>query len=164
MAGLATTFGSGAMTNSINEIENADVILVTGSNTTEAHPQVVRRMMDAVDRGAKLVVIDPRKTRLAEYAHIHLALRPGTDIPLLNGMMRVILNENLADDLFIEMRTENFLELRDMLFRLNMQEVEQIFLLLVNALFFQFIRPLALIRKIFYIEKNNPFLHDAGLN
>lgn len=126
MAGLATTFGSGAMTNSINEIENAQVILASGSNTTEAHPQVVRRMCDAVDRGAKLIVIDPRKTRLAEYAHLHLALRPGTDIPLINGMMRVILDENLMDDLFIEMRTENFYELRDMLYRLDLDEVVQI--------------------------------------
>ena len=126
MAGLATTFGSGAMTNSMNEIEYADVILVSGSNTTEAHPQVARRIFDAIDRGAKLIVIDPRKTKLAEFAHLHLALRPGTDIPLLNGMMRVILDENLADDLFIEMRTEGFLDLRDMLFRLDLDEIEAI--------------------------------------
>lgn len=126
MAGLATTFGSGAMTNSINEIENAQVILASGSNATEAHPQVARRICDAVDRGAKLIVIDPRQTRLAEYAHLHLALRPGTDIPLINGMMRVILDENLMDDLFIEMRTENFYELRDMLYRLDLEEVVKI--------------------------------------
>jgi formate dehydrogenase major subunit/formate dehydrogenase alpha subunit len=123
VTGLATTFGSGAMTNSINEIENAQVILVSGSNTTEAHPQVARRMLDAVDRGAKLIVIDPRKTVLADCAHIHLALRPGTDIPLLNAMMRIILDENLIDDLFIEMRTENFYQLRDMLYRLDLEEV-----------------------------------------
>ena len=122
MAGLATTFGSGAMTNSINEIENAEVILVSGSNTTEAHPQVARRMLDAVDHGARLIVIDPRRTRLAECSHLHLALHPGTDIPLLNAMMRVLLDEGLADDLFIEMRTENFLALRDMLNRLDLEE------------------------------------------
>lgn len=110
------------MTNSINEIENAEVILVSGSNTTEAHPQVARRMLDAVDRGARLIVIDPRRTRLAECAHLHLALRPGTDIPLINAMMRVLLDEGLADDLFIEMRTENFLALRDMLHRLDLDE------------------------------------------
>ena len=120
MAGLATSFGSGAMTNSINEIENAEVILVSGSNTTEAHPQVARRMLGAVDRGARLIVIDPRRTRLAECSHLHLALRPGTDILLLNAMMRVLLDEGLADELFIEMRTENFLALRDMLHRLDL--------------------------------------------
>lgn len=111
------------MTNSINEIENAEVILVSGSNTTEAHPQVARRMLAAVDRGAKLIVIDPRKTVLADCAHIHLQIRPGTDIPLLNGMMRIILDENLMDDLFIEMRTENFYRLRDMLYRLDLNKV-----------------------------------------
>ncbi len=122
MAGLATTFGSGAMTNSINEIENAEVILATGSNTTEAHPQVARRMLAAVDRGAKLIVIDPRRIRLAEFAHIHLDIRPGTDIPLLNAMMRIIIDQNLVDDLFIDMRTENYHQLRDMLYRIDLEE------------------------------------------
>lgn len=126
MAGLATTFGSGAMTNSINEIENADLILAIGSNTTEAHPQVARRMMNARDRGARLIVLDPRRTRLAEYADIHLALTPGSDIPLLNGLMRIILDENLADDLFIEMRTENFLALRDQLYQLDLAETARL--------------------------------------
>ncbi len=126
MAGLATTFGSGAMTNSINEIEDAEVILAIGSNTTEAHPQIARRMLDAVDKGAKLLVIDPRRTRLAECASLHLALQPGTDIPLLNAMMRVILDENLIDDLFIEMRTENYLALRDMLYQVDFNEAVKI--------------------------------------
>jgi formate dehydrogenase alpha subunit len=126
VAGLATTFGSGAMTNSINEIERAEVILVSGSNTTEAHPQIARRMLDAVDRGAKLIVIDPRRSPLAAMAHLHLALRPGTDIPLLNGMMKVIVDENLADDLFIEMRTENYHALRDLLNRLDLEELTAI--------------------------------------
>jgi len=111
------------MTNSINEIENAEVILAIGSNATEAHPQVARRMLDAVDRGARLIVVDPRRTRLAECAFLHLAIRPGTDIPLLNAMMRIIIDEGLADDLFIEMRTENYHALRDMLFRLDLNEV-----------------------------------------
>ncbi len=114
------------MTNAINEIEEAQVIVVSGSNTTEAHPQIARRMFTAIDRGAKLIVIDPRRTRLAEFAHIHLAIRPGTDIPLLNAMMRIILDENLADDLFIEMRTENYLALRDMLHQLDLEETAAI--------------------------------------
>lgn len=126
MTGLATTFGSGAMTNSINEIEDTQVILVTGSNTSEAHPQVARRIFDAIDKGSKLVVIDPRKTLMARKAHIHLQIKPGTDIPLLNTMMRIIIDENMADDLFIEMRTENFLELRDMLYRLDLEKMEAV--------------------------------------
>lgn len=119
MAGLAVTFGSGAMTNSIAEIENAQVILVSGSNTTETHPQIARRIYDAVDKGAKLIVIDPRRTQLARHAHIHLQIRPGTDIPLLNAMMRSIVDENLVDDLFVEMRTENYFALRDKLFQVD---------------------------------------------
>jgi predicted molibdopterin-dependent oxidoreductase YjgC len=123
VAGLATTFGSGAMTNSINEIENSQVILVSGSNTSTTHPQIARRILYAVDNGAKLIVIDPRRTVMAERAHTHLALRPGSDIPLINAMMRVILDENLIDDVFIEMRTENFTALREALYQLDLDEI-----------------------------------------
>ena len=111
------------MTNSINELSSAQVILLSGSNTTEAHPQVARRIYDAVDQGARLIVIDPRQTAMASLAHIHLQLRPGTDIPLLNGMMRCILDENLVDELFVEMRTENYIPLRDLLLTIDLNEV-----------------------------------------
>lgn len=111
------------MTNSISELEGAEVLLVTGSNTTETHPQIARNILKGVDRGAKLIVIDPRKTDLAREAHIHLALRPGTDIALINAMMRIILDEDLADDLFISMRTENFTSMRDYLHRLDLDEI-----------------------------------------
>ncbi len=123
MAGLATTFGSGAMTNSINELRHAQVILVSGSNTTRTHPQVARRIYDSVDQGAKLIVIDPSQTMIARHAHIHLQLRPGTDILLLNGIMRCILDENLVDDLFVEMRTENYLKMHDTLLRTDLDYV-----------------------------------------
>ncbi len=114
------------MTNTINELDEAQVVLVAGSNTTRTHPQVARRIYTAVDRGAKLIVIDPRKTKIARHAHLHLQINPGTDIALLNGMMRCILDENLIDDLFIEMRTENYLALRDMLLTINLDEIQQI--------------------------------------
>lgn len=114
------------MTNSIGELEDADVLLITGSNTTETHPQIGRNILKAVDRGAKLIVIDPRKTDIAKQAHIHLALRPGTDIALTNALMRVIIDEDLADDLFISMRTENFIALRDYLHRLDLDELSRI--------------------------------------
>ncbi len=96
---------------------------MSGSNTTEAHPQVARRIYGCVDRGAKLIVIDPRRTKIARYADLHLQLRPGTDIPLLNGIMRSIIDENLVDDLFIEMRTENFFAMRDMLLQIDLDQV-----------------------------------------
>ena len=114
------------MTNSIGELVDAEVLLITGSNTTETHPQIARNILEAVDSGAKLLVIDPRKTDIAKQADIHLALRPGTDIALINAMMRVILDEDLADDLFISMRTENFIALRDYLHRLDLDELARI--------------------------------------
>ena len=114
------------MTNSIGELEGAEVLLVTGSNTTATHPQIARNILTAVDKGAKLIVIDPRKTNIARAAHIHLGLRPGTDIALINGMMRIILDEDLADDLFISNRTENFITLRDYLHRLDLDEIAAI--------------------------------------
>ena len=114
------------MTNTINELDEVQVVLVSGSNTTRTHPQVARRIYTAVDRGAKLIVIDPRKTKIARHAHIHLQIKPGTDIALLNGMMRCILDENLIDDLFVEMRTENYLALRDMLLAVELEQVEAV--------------------------------------
>ncbi|MCK5070643.1 MAG: molybdopterin-dependent oxidoreductase, partial [Desulfocapsa sp.] len=114
------------MTNSIGELVDAEVLLITGSNTTETHPQIARNILEAVDSGAKLLVIEPRKTDIAKQADIHLALRPGTDIALINAMMRVILDEDLADDLFISMRTENFIALRDYLHRLDLDELARI--------------------------------------
>ena len=92
------------MTNSIPELEEADCILVTGSNTTEAHPLVSTRIMRAVEKGAKLIVVDPRDIQLAQFATLHLRQRPGTDVAWLNGMMNVILSEGLEDKDFIEKR------------------------------------------------------------
>ncbi len=107
MAGLATTLGSGAMTNAINEIEGAELLLLMGTNTTVAHPIVGYKMRQAVRRGCKLVVVDPRRTELADEADLWLGLKPGTDISLLNGMMHIILREGWEDKAFIDTRTEN---------------------------------------------------------
>ncbi len=98
VAGLARAFGSGAMTNSVDEIEHADCIFVTGSNTTEAHPIVALRIKAAVRKhGAKLIVADPRKIDLVRFADIHMRQRSGTDVALFNAMMNVIISEGLAD-------------------------------------------------------------------
>lgn len=110
--GLASTFGSGAMTNSISCVEEADVIFVTGSNTTEQHPLIGSRILNAVKRGAKLIVSDNRKIRLAKAATLHLRWKNGTDVALLNGMMNVIIREGLEDKEFIKTRTENYEELK----------------------------------------------------
>jgi formate dehydrogenase alpha subunit len=102
------------MTNSIADIHLADVLLVTGSNTTEAHPVISLEMKKAVrKRGAKLILIDPREIELAGFASLHLRPRSGTDVALLNTMAHVIIEEGLAKQDFIAARTENFEALQE---------------------------------------------------
>ena len=113
MAGLAISFGSGAMTNSINEIPNTKVMFVIGSNTTEAHPVIGTKMKQALANGAKLIVVDPRETQLAECSDLWLRLRPGTDIALINGIMNIILANGWEDREFIEKRTEGYEKFRE---------------------------------------------------
>ncbi|OAT81665.1 formate dehydrogenase subunit alpha [Desulfotomaculum copahuensis] len=112
MAGLATSFGSGAMTNSFADIEQTDLLFVIGANATEAHPVAGAMMMRAVEKGTKLVVADPRRIELADRADYWLQLKPGTDIPLLNGLMHIIIKEDLYDKKFVAERTEGFEELK----------------------------------------------------
>lgn len=108
MAGLAASFGSGAMTNSINEISEAACIFAIGTNTTANHPIIGRQVTRAVQKGAKLIVADPRRIPLCRLADIWLRLRPGTDIALINGITRVIIEENLMNTAFIEERCEDY--------------------------------------------------------
>jgi formate dehydrogenase major subunit len=109
VAGLATTLGSGAMTNSIGDIRDADVLFVIGSNTTESHPVLSLQMKAAVHKdGAKLILVDPRKIELAQFAHLHLRHAPGTDVAVVNALANVILTEGLHDQDFIDTRTEGF--------------------------------------------------------
>ncbi len=126
MAGLASAFGSGAMTNSIHEIADARVLFVIGSNTTEQHPMIGMQMRDAVDRGATLIVADPRRTQIADFAHIHLRHRSGTDVALIMSIMNVIINEGLVDVDFVRRRTENFDSFEEKLRRYPPQLVEEI--------------------------------------
>jgi formate dehydrogenase major subunit/formate dehydrogenase alpha subunit len=116
VAGLAATLGSGAMTNSIAEIEGLEVILIIGSNTKETHPVVANRMIRAWRRkGTKIIVADPRKVPMVRFSELFLNLRPGTDVALLNGLAHVILREGLHDQEFIANRTEGFQQYRDSL-------------------------------------------------
>ncbi len=108
VGGLAAAFGSGAMTNSIDEIKDARALFVIGSNTTEQHPMIGMHMLEAKDRGATLIVADPRRTQIAKFSHLHLRQKSGTDVALLNAMMQVIITEGLVDVSFIRQRTENF--------------------------------------------------------
>ena len=103
MTGLATSFGSGAMTNSIADLEQAQTIFVIGSNTTEQHPVIGTRIRKAVRKGVKLIVADPRSIDLANIAAVHMRQRPGTALALLNGMAHIILKEGLEDKEFRRM-------------------------------------------------------------
>ena len=101
------------MTNDIAGIKNADVILVIGSDTTSAHPVIAARIKQAVRFGkTKLIVIDPKKIRLADYATIYAAQRCGTDVAVLNGIMHVIIKNDWHDAAYVEERCEGFEDLK----------------------------------------------------
>ncbi len=114
------------MTNSINEVLEQDVIFITGSNTTENHPVIGAKMRQAKQRGAKIIVADPRKIDLAKQADIHLQLTPGTNIALYNGMLNVIIKEGLLDKNFIESRTEGFEEIKELVSEYDSKTVAEI--------------------------------------
>ncbi|MBA7663176.1 putative formate dehydrogenase [subsurface metagenome] len=125
VAGLVQSFGSGAMTNSINEIHDAACILAIGTNTTAAHPVIGLEIKKAVHNGAKLIVANPRKIELCHFADLWLQHRPGSDVALLMGMMKVIVDEGLLDSSFIEKRCENFDAFKESLNSFDLDFVEQ---------------------------------------
>jgi formate dehydrogenase alpha subunit len=127
VAGLARAFGSGAMTNSIDELKNAACIFIIGSNTSEAHPVIALDIKEAVVKnGARLVVADPRRIDLVRFAELHIAQKPGTDVALINAMMNVIINENILDTDFVKERTDGFEELAEALKDFTPEKAEQI--------------------------------------
>ncbi|AET63712.1 Formate dehydrogenase, alpha subunit (F420) [Methanothrix harundinacea 6Ac] len=113
VSALAKAFGSGAMTNSILDLEEARCIFVIGSNTFEQHPLIGRRLVLARRRGAKVISADPRLTPTAKEADLHLPIRPGTDVALINGLVRRIIEGGWEDRGFIEERTRGFETLRE---------------------------------------------------
>ncbi len=112
-AAMKQMLGTGAATNSFDDVERAGGFLICGCNHSEAHPFVGARIKQAVLRGARLIVIDPRETELAQLADVHLALRPGTNVPLLNAMAHVIVEEGLADAGALRERVRDFEAFRD---------------------------------------------------
>jgi formate dehydrogenase alpha subunit len=126
VTGLRQSLGSGAMTNSFRDIEDADAILIIGSNTSEAHPIGALHIKKALRKGARLIVVDPRRIDMARRADVHLQLLPGTNVAVLNGIMNVILQEGMADEEFIAARTEGFDELPEVLAAYTPELVEEI--------------------------------------
>jgi len=126
VAGLATSLGSGAMTNSISEIGDAATIFAIGTNTTQAHPVLALQAKKAARNGATLIVANPKEIDLCRHASLHIQHRPGTDVVLVMGMVKVIMDEGLADLEFIKSRCENFDEFKASLAEFNLASVAKI--------------------------------------
>ena len=124
--GMQRTLGTGAATNSIDDIKDTNAILVIGANATEAHPVTGAKLKQFEISGKTSIVIDPRRTELALYATHHLQLRPGTNVAVLNMMMHYIIKEDLVDEGFIAERTEGYEGFKQELLNLNIDENESI--------------------------------------
>jgi len=137
VAGLAMCFGSGAMSNTMQDIvEQAEAILIIGSNTTEQHPVFGTKIRQAVlNRKVKLVVADPRAIDICEFAELHLQQKPGTDVALLNGLMHIILANGNHDEAFIQERTEGFDDFQKTIDKYNPELVSQITGITVESLY-----------------------------
>jgi formate dehydrogenase alpha subunit len=127
VAGLAASFGSGAMTNSIPEFEtNTNCFLIIGSNTSEGHPLIATRILKAKKRGAKVIVLDPRKNQIGHWADIYYSFRSGSDVAVFNGLMNVIISEGLHDQVYIAERTEDFEALKTLVAEYTPERVAEI--------------------------------------
>jgi formate dehydrogenase major subunit len=125
--GMQRTFGTGAATNSVDDINHTNCILVIGCNPTSAHPVTgVKMKQFAMKQKNVSIVIDPRKTEMAKYATHHLQLRPGTNVAVLNMMMYYIITEDLADNDFITNRTEGFKDFKAELMNIDLDKLESI--------------------------------------
>lgn len=126
VAGLAASFGSGASSNSIGEFRNAKMLFVIGSNMTEAHPVASYFVKQAVNKGAKLIVADPRKHELARKAHVFAQLKVGTDVAFLNGIMNILISENLYDKKFVAENCTGFEEIKAMVKKYTPEKASEI--------------------------------------
>ena len=125
--GMQRTFGTGAATNSIDDLKDTNCILVIGANPTDAHPVTGAKLKQFAIKSDNIsIVIDPRRTELAKYATHHLALRPGTNVAVLNMMMYYIILEGLTDEDFIESRTEGFDEFKKEILDIDIDKLESV--------------------------------------
>lgn len=124
--GMQRSFGTGAATNSVEDIQHTDCILVIGANPTDAHPVTGAKLKQFAMKGKPTIVIDPRRTELARYATYHLALRPGTNVAMLNMFMYYIIANGLVDEQFVDTRTEGYREFRDKIMAIDLAEAERV--------------------------------------
>ena len=126
VAGLAKVLGNGAMSNSIPEIDNADLLFIFGYNPAESHPIVARRIVKAKEKGAKIVVVDPRVTESVRISDLWLPLKGGTNMALVNAFANVLLNENLYNKEYVANYTENFEEYKSIIQKYSPEYSEKI--------------------------------------
>lgn len=124
--GMQRAFGTGAATNSIEDLNYTDCIIVIGANPTDAHPVTGAKIKQKLMKGTMGIIIDPRKIELAKYAKYHLQLRPGTNVALLNMMLYYIITEDVMDKDFVASRTEGFDEFKAEILKLDMDELATI--------------------------------------
>ncbi len=125
--GMQRTYGTGAATNSIDDLKDANCIMVIGANPTDAHPVTGAKLKQFAMKSDNVsIVIDPRRTELAKYATHHIPLRPGTNVAVLNMMMYYIISEGYVDETFIENRTEGFEEFKKEILAIDLDHLEQV--------------------------------------
>ena len=125
--GMQKTFGTGAATNSIDDLKDTNCIMVIGANPTDAHPVTGAKLKQfAMKTGNVSIVIDPRRTELAKYATHHIPLRPGTNVAVLNMMMYYIIKEGLVDRSFVESRTDGYEEFTKEILNLDLDQIEKV--------------------------------------
>lgn len=126
VAGLAEVLGNGAMSNTIPEIENTDLLLIFGYNPSESHPIVARRIVKAREKGAKIIVVDPRVTESVIISDLWLQLKGGTNMALVNGFANTLINENLYNKDYVSKYTEGFEEYKSITDKYTPEYVEKI--------------------------------------
>jgi len=125
-AAMKMTLGTGAATNSLDEIALARTIIVCGANPTEGHPVTGARIKQAALHGANLIIVDPRKIELCDYATLHLQLNAGTNVILFNAMGATIVEEGLVDEEFLRTRITEYAEYRDFIREFAPEKVEEL--------------------------------------
>ena len=124
--GMQRAFGTGAATNSVEDIKYTDCIMIIGANPTDAHPVTGAKLKQFAMKGKTTIVIDPRRTEMAKYATYHLQLRPGTNVALINMMLYYIITEKLEAKEFIENRTEGYEDFKEQILKVDIDEMEKI--------------------------------------
>ena len=124
--GMQSAFGTGAATNSIEDLKHTDCIMIIGANPTDAHPVTGVKLKQFAMKGKTTIVIDPRKIEMARYATYHLQLKPGTNVALLNMMLYYIITDGEVAEEFIEDRTEGYADFCTQILKLDMDEMSEI--------------------------------------